>query len=1155
MASRPAYLGILIDNFKELKAEIAARSEEYKAAFGEDTSLMEALDTAIDTAKDKMIEFAKAAQTAQTAVANVKNGAANTDAPIENAEQKLIGFSEIFKMIKAELQRGFPLGAFEKIGLSVPKQEFLDLQKNIADTEARLDVLKQRLAENKATAHGNFEEQERFRRLKYEIAEAESALEDYQMMLSSMGNRTHNINWDGMAKSASEAFGIIKNAARSVLNAISKIGHAVTSKISSGFKNMAKHASQFDLTSKGLAKSLLRVSNMLKLMVTRMALRGVINEAKAGFKDLMAFSDKTAESYNKIRNAIRYLADSLAALSAPLLNASSSFSGLGNIIDMIADKVVDLVNKINQLTSALLGHSTWIKATKQAYDYAGAATAAGKAASKALQGFDELSNLSSSSGGGGGSQPSYGGAQYEELPIDQKWTDIADWLKEQWEKGDFTELGSVLGEKLKDALDSIPWEGIKEKCRRIGTSIGTFINGFVETEGLAQSIGTTIGEAINSGLELVAGFVDVTHFDSIGTFIGESVVNAIETIDWDLLKGTASDLGAKLADGVNAFFDTGVLESIGKAVGECLVAGINLFYNFVEGIKFEDLGEHIKNALNNFLDTMSAKDFEGLNGWQKLGTAISDAVIGAIKAANIVLGDKETREKIAKAVTDFLDSIKWSDFIDETKKFIVNLVKTVGAVIKGAWDSETFKEALGDLAGVIALVIGGKLVFDGVTFAITGLAKGIADAVIKDISTNLASKLVAGKMASKIGAGVNSAAASTTSASAAGISTTSFATVASAIGGAVIAAVGGFWAGKKLGEWLLPQDAEYYKDFSWSDFFSKLNKEDAKGAWEEFKKDMFGGDKNGDKQEIEVEVKPKATTNQQTYKDVNVQMTAGVGSVLASTKPSVPDAGDQSYKSANQKMTAGVGDVLVSTKPSTPSQQDMTNVRNSISKGVSGAEASVIGKVTKISSGNKKFSLKKVTAQVSSVTSAKSLTLKSKKGKDISATVSASWQNGTFNSLSSELQAGVGNTPVKVYVKPRFKASEIPAVMISTIEKAGMKDIIDYSAAKGGIYKNGSWKPIERYAAGGLPDQGQMFIAREAGAELVGSIGNSTAVMNNDQIVASVSNGVYKAVMAAMGGMSNNTTVTLEGDAAKLFKVVQKYGNDYQRRTGNTVFA
>ena len=47
-----------------------------------------------------------------------------------------------------------------------------------------------------------------------------------------------------------------------------------------------------------------------------------------------------------------------------------------------------------------------------------------------------------------------------------------------------------------------------------------------------------------------------------------------------------------------------------------------------------------------------------------------------------------------------------------------------------------------------------------------------------------------------------------------------------------------------------------------------------------------------------------------------------------------------------------------------------------------------------------------------------------------------------------------------------------------------------------------------KYAQGGFPPTGQMFIAREAGPEMVGSIGGRTAVANNDQIVEGISAGV-----------------------------------------------
>lgn len=81
--------------------------------------------------------------------------------------------------------------------------------------------------------------------------------------------------------------------------------------------------------------------------------------------------------------------------------------------------------------------------------------------------------------------------------------------------------------------------------------------------------------------------------------------------------------------------------------------------------------------------------------------------------------------------------------------------------------------------------------------------------------------------------------------------------------------------------------------------------------------------------------------------------------------------------------------------------------------------------------------------------------------------------------------------------------------------------------AKGGVYANGKWNDITSYATGTqYAPTGQLFVAREAGAELVGNLGGHTAVMNNDQIVASVSDGVYRAVKAANGnGQSKGTQV------------------------------
>lgn len=61
-----------------------------------------------------------------------------------------------------------------------------------------------------------------------------------------------------------------------------------------------------------------------------------------------------------------------------------------------------------------------------------------------------------------------------------------------------------------------------------------------------------------------------------------------------------------------------------------------------------------------------------------------------------------------------------------------------------------------------------------------------------------------------------------------------------------------------------------------------------------------------------------------------------------------------------------------------------------------------------------------------------------------------------------------------------------------------------------------------KYAMGGFPEHGELFIAREAGPELVGTMGGRTAVANNDQIIAGIEAGVFNAVVAAMSGMKQN---------------------------------
>lgn len=63
----------------------------------------------------------------------------------------------------------------------------------------------------------------------------------------------------------------------------------------------------------------------------------------------------------------------------------------------------------------------------------------------------------------------------------------------------------------------------------------------------------------------------------------------------------------------------------------------------------------------------------------------------------------------------------------------------------------------------------------------------------------------------------------------------------------------------------------------------------------------------------------------------------------------------------------------------------------------------------------------------------------------------------------------------------------------------------------------------KQYATGGFPTKGEMFIAREAGPELVGSIGSQTAVANNGQIIDGIRQGVAQAMMEVVMATADNS--------------------------------
>ena len=106
---------------------------------------------------------------------------------------------------------------------------------------------------------------------------------------------------------------------------------------------------------------------------------------------------------------------------------------------------------------------------------------------------------------------------------------------------------------------------------------------------------------------------------------------------------------------------------------------------------------------------------------------------------------------------------------------------------------------------------------------------------------------------------------------------------------------------------------------------------------------------------------------------------------------------------------------------------------------------------------------------------------------------------------------------------------------------------------------------MPKFATGGFPEQGQYFLAREKGPELVGTIGNKTAVANNNQIVQSVSDGVFNALnpvltqvcnaINSMGSGSSGQPLYVEGVSdGDIVRITTKANTDHKNRFGKPLY-
>lgn len=406
----------------------------------------------------------------------------------------------------------------------------------------------------------------------------------------------------------------------------------------------------------------------------------VFNVLSSGLRTLTSWMGTALLSSSGLRAALGSLQGAAATAAAPIIQIlTPALTALANTAAMVFSYIARLV--------AFFTGKTISASASAAKAMGGVGKAAGGTAKKVkdangeLAAFDELNVLNKKSdednGGSGG-----GGGSAGDIVPDYDFTaksPFLDSILDAVEAGDWYKVGQLIGEKLRDSLNAIPWPDIQDKAVQWATNLATMLNGIVETPGLWEAIGHTLAQGLNTALLFYDTFMQTFHWASLGAGLAAGLTQAIAEIQWDTL-------GRALTDGMRAAIVTLYnftmtftgWTDLGNGIAACLNAAIN-------NIPWQEAAVGMSKLVIGLLNTLIAavqgtdwttfgQNVVGMIGsldWAGLFAALSTLSVAVLTAINDILGQVDWAA-VGTTLVGCLQAIDWAGLLTQAGTFIAN---------------------------------------------------------------------------------------------------------------------------------------------------------------------------------------------------------------------------------------------------------------------------------------------------------------------------------------------------------------------------------------------------------------------------------------------------------------------------------------------------
>lgn len=485
-----------------------------------------------------------------------------------------------------------------------------------------------------------------------------------------------------LKKSLSQVGNGLKKIKNSIGGVVSKLKnlHSNTKKTSGGFSNLLKTMRQMVLS-----------------MAVFQAMSKGVEFLKSGLQNLAVYSKEYNKNMSDLVSSTGMLKNSLAVAFAPIISAV--IPCLVKLIDWISTAA----NAVSRFFAILGGKKTYTQAIKQNKNYAASLNNVGKSADNAkgsLAGFDDLDVLQKNDASGSGGGSSSGGADgsgFEQADVGVV-SDWAEQFKNAIDSGDWYGVGSLVAQKLNEALSAIDWGFIQTQAANFATNLANGLNGFVS--GLDWNlIGTTIGNGLMTGLLFAYTFLTTFDFETFGTKIAEGIEGAITPM---------------------------LFVTFGMTLASALMAGIDTAYGFVTSYEWSGLGSSIAAGISTFFSSVD---------WGKLGLTVGGLILGLLDTITTAIEETDWQQ-IGEDVATFLGSIDWGGIFAALGEGVIDALEGIYEFLVGVTQNETAAtiiEAVAIALGILAGAVAAYNIVMGIYNVVTGIAAAVTTALSSPI--------------------------------------------------------------------------------------------------------------------------------------------------------------------------------------------------------------------------------------------------------------------------------------------------------------------------------------------------------------------------------------------------------------------------------------